>query len=195
MADEKMTDSSSNQAILSAIEELKSSISREVADKDRDPFWWKVAQVVLPVALTAALGFFVWVAQARIQTTLGQQTSRFSAELGLRQLLFERRLDAYRQIYDKAWAAYLTMKAGEPEAHTIQDQLDRDAHMLSELTNSSRLLSSEDLNKLLFAMWLQTAQGRSIGDTNDLLGKVATQMRKDLKIDEVDAVGAAAQPK
>lgn len=92
----------------------------------------------------------MWVAQDSIQATLGQQTSRFSAELGLRQLLFERRLDAYRQIYDKAWAAYLPMKAGK--THTIQDQLDRDAHMLSELTNSSRLLSSEDLNKLLFEM-------------------------------------------
>ena len=118
MADERVTDSST-QVVLLAIQDLQSSISREVLKlTDTDPFWWKVSQVVLPIVLTAALGFFVWFAQARIQTTLSQQTSQFSAELGLKQFLFERRLDAYRQVYDKAWAAYSAMKDGDTQGHT-----------------------------------------------------------------------------
>ena len=68
--------------------------------------------------------------------------------------------------------------------------------MLSELANASRLLASEALNNLLFAgAWLEAAQGRSIGGTNDRLGKVAKQMRMDLKIDEVDAVSGAIRAK
>src|SRR5262245_8381956 len=112
-----------NQAVLSAIQDLKSSVAREIGGlKGGDPFWWKVTQVVLPVILTAALGFFVWFAQTRIQSTLTQQTSLFAAELGQRQFLFERRLEAYRQVYDHAWAAYSVMKEGDIKAHPIQDQ-------------------------------------------------------------------------
>jgi len=189
MANEKAGADDDHAALL-AIQDLKSSLSGQIAKlKDNDPFWWKVTQVILPIVLTATLGFFVWFAQTSIQTTLSQQTTQINAELGLRQFLFERRLDAYQQVYDKAWAAYLTMREGDAKRSTAQDQLDREAQMLSELANASRLLSSEELNQLLIKTWLQTAQERKIGDTNDLLAKVANQMRKDLKIDEVDAIG------
>jgi hypothetical protein len=189
MADDK-TRSGNDQSVLLAIQDLKSTLSQEIAKlKEHDPFWWRVTQVVLPVVLTASLGFVVWFAQTSIQTTLNTQTSQINAELGLRQFLFERRLDAYKQVYDKALAAYSAIKDADAGTNSVQDEIDRLSRMLSELANASRLLSSAELNQLLQITWLQTAQERKVGDTSDLLTKVARQMRKDLKIDEVDAFG------
>lgn len=159
--------------MLLAINDLKSSIVAELT-KSKESFWWRVTQVVLPVVLTAILGLFVFLVQ-----------SWFTAEIGLRQFLFERRLDAYKQVYDKANAAYSSMKAENPER--VQKELDREVEMLAQLSNDSRILSSAALQKLLRDMWQETAQNRDLGTTEEFLDRVAKQMRRDLNIEEMDA--------
>ena len=186
MVDAVGTEKADQTEMLLAIHDLKSSIVAEMT-KSKESFWWKVTQVVLPVVLTAIVGFFVFLAQSNVQQTLSLQKTRFIAEFGLRQVLFERRLDAYKQIYDKAYAAYLSMKSDNPQG--AQDQLDREMKMLSELTNDSKILSSAALQKLLVGMWIETIKRGDPGTTEKFLEEVAKQMRRDLNIEEMDVVG------
>ena len=174
--------------ILHAIQEIKSLILAHTKS-----FWWKVTQVGLPVVLAAILSFVVWLAQNNITQKLSLESTKFSAELGRRQLLFEKRLNAYETLYNKAEAAYLSMKAENSAAK--QKKLDDDAGALSDLANQSRILSSSALSGLLVKMWLAAAQSRDPSKTQALLEQVARQMRADLKIDEMDQIPPVASSK
>ena len=186
MIEERAKEATEDQGeILLAIHDLKSSIVSELTE-NRVPFWWKVVQLALPVILTIGLGFAVWLAQSGIQHTLSLQAQKFTAELGLRQFLFERRLAAYTKVYDKASAAYLSIKADDPQA--VQDHLDNEVKVLSELANESKILSSAEFQKLLLEMWIQV-QRRDLAKTEDVLERLAMQMRSDLRIDEMDKLG------
>jgi hypothetical protein len=186
MIEERRKEPADQGEIFLAIRDLRSSIVSELT-KDRVPFWWKVVQLAMPVVLTISLGFFVWLLQSNIQHTLSLQAQKFTAELGLRQFLFERRLAAYTNIYNKASAAYLSIKADDPQA--VQDHLDNEVKVLSELANESKILSSAEFQKLLLEMWIQVAQRRNLAETENLLDKLARQMRADLRIDEMDKLG------
>ena len=184
-----MVDATGKQAnqteMLLAIQDLKSSIVGELA-KNKDPFWWRAVQVALPIVLTASLGFFVWYGQSKIQNTINEQAAQFAAELSLKQFVFERRLDAYNEVYKTASDTYLSMRAENPQVQDQLDDLDDKVKMLSTLANKSKILSSTALQSVLRDMWLEAAQRRDLGTTESLLDRVAKQMRADLKIDEID---------
>ena len=187
MIEERGKEPTDQGEIMLAIHDLKSSILSELTE-NKVPLWWKVAQLAMPVILTIGLGFFVWLAQSGIQHTLSLQHQKFTAELGLRQFLFERRLVAYTKVYDKALAlaAYQSIKADDPQA--VQDHLDNEVKLLSELANESKILSSAEFQKLVFAMWRQV-QSRDFAKTEEFLERLAMQMRADLRIDEMDKLG------
>jgi hypothetical protein len=172
--------------IILAINDLKSTMLKEL--QGRDPVWWKAIQLILPIVLTALFGFLVWKSQSSIQKKLDEKSSLLQAQLGCAQHLYEKRLAAYKELYDKVSNTYLSLqkvRINGPQAQGAKAELDKNLKILSELSMSTKFIASRKLNTFLFTLWYDTITRSQELKTEDILKKLVDQMRKDLIIDKL----------
>ena len=191
MADQPEGKDTSQTALLLAIQDLKLSVLAEL--RQREPLWWKVSQVALPVVLTSVLGALVWLLQSNMQAALNSQSTLLKTQLGFAQYVYEQRLDAYKKLYDtvlEANASAQDLRTSGQAAGSDQAQRDRLQHnlvLISELYNANKLIATKDLNALLAAAWPQAAKAAEGPDIviQDLVDQIVQQMRKDLLMDQL----------
>jgi hypothetical protein len=186
MASENEKKAYDPEAIMLAIGDLKSILLREL--KGKDPLWWRIIQLILPIMLTAILGFIIWKFQSSIQENIDEKASLWHAQIGLVQHLYEQRLVAYKELYDKALAIYRSLqevKTNGPQAQSEKDNLHNNLMILSELRAANKIIASQELNTFLFQTWYDTIKGQSSESAEELMKKVEDQMRKDLFVDKL----------
>src|SRR5271166_1421148 len=61
--------------------------------------FWQVATLILPIFLTAGLGFWVSQKEDSIKQDIDKQSQLFSQQLQLSDELYKRRFDAYDKLY------------------------------------------------------------------------------------------------
>ena len=186
MSDEIEARREDTETLQSAIEDIKKAILAEL--KRKDPLWWKMTQVIVPIALTTILGFVVWTFQASIEETIDDKARLLNAQMGLVQSLYEARLDAYRALYEKALAIHRheqDSRSQSPQAQEERKELHAALKILSELQSENKILASTELNSLLFTTWLNVARGQSPESSEKLLQEIEEQMRRDLFVDRL----------
>ena len=186
MSDEIEARREYTETLQSAIEDIKKAILAEL--KRKDPLWWKMTQVIVPIALTTILGFVVWTFQASIEETIDDKARLLNAQMGLVQSLYEARLDAYRALYEKALAIHRheqDSRSQSPQAQEERKELHAALKILSELQSENKILASTELNSLLFTTWLNVARGQSPESSEKLLQEIEEQMRRDLFVDRL----------
>jgi hypothetical protein len=190
MADEQEKERYNQEGVMSAIKHLESTILDAL--KSKDPLWWRITQVILPIALTTILGLVVWHfqsnIQSKIQETLNEKTNLLQAQLGLERYLYERRLVAYQELYDKVLTASRSKQ--DLPVNYLQEKLstrtvDSNLMILSEIVTSYKLISSKELNTFLFQTWYDVSKFESTMTTEELINKIVDQMRKDLFVDKL----------
>jgi len=167
--------------ILLAIDNLKSAILAKL--ESHDPLWLRLTQLALPVVLTSVLGLMVWKLQTGTQDALGRQQTILSAQLGLKQYLYQKRLDAYRDIYDKLLATYtssrnMTENGPSKAKSDFYDELT----LLSNLATANKLIASDELNELIVDAWITASRTGGQVRREQLIDCVVKQMRRDLLI-------------
>jgi hypothetical protein len=172
--------------VITAIKDLESTILDALNSKD--PLWWRIVQIILPVGLATILGFIVWMFQSDIDKTIKDKASLLQAQLGLTQYLYEQRFASYQNLYDKVLAVYRSMQ--ELQTHDQQAQistntLDSNTRLLGELITANKLVASHDLITVLTQVWYDTSKGETAITTEEVMKKIEDQMRKDLFVDKL----------
>jgi hypothetical protein len=195
MADELKKQNTGETATLLAIQDAKFSIMAEL--KKSEPVWWKISQLALPVVLTSILGALLWVFQSKTEATLTTQSSLLKTQLGFAQYVYERRLDAYRQLYDsvvQANASVRDLRTNGQIVENVRDDLQSNLLLISGLYTANKLIATKELNAVLADAWAQAAKAANNPDqaaknpaltTSELMDNVLLQMRKDLMMDQL----------
>ncbi|HXX12850.1 MAG TPA: hypothetical protein VEK05_15140 [Burkholderiales bacterium] len=174
------------ERLAQAIDDLKSTLLTEL--KAKDPGWWRVVQLILPVVLTSLLGLVVWNFQSNIQRSLDEKASRLQAQLGVTQHLYEQRLTAYKELYDKAWEVHLSIqdvKTNASKATLARKHLHDSLKALSVVQNANKIIASRELNDILLNAWLDIIKNDTEAGDAALVSQVADQMRSDLLVDRL----------
>jgi hypothetical protein len=178
------------ELINSAIEEAKNEILKALSD--RDPRWWKITLLVLPVILTSILGLTVFLVQSNIQDSINQDAGHLAARLNLAQDFYKQRLEVYMDLYTKIIDIELFFKDAGTDAadmNTLLSFLDDHTEELSKFSSSKKLFISKQLHETVHDLWLSTIvttwEERQLDSITDFKDKIETQMRADLIIDEL----------
>ena len=122
--------------------------------------FWQFANLILPIILTAGLGFWISQKQESLKQEIDNQSQLFSHQMQLSEELYKRRFDAYDKLY-----AQLVQLNGrlEKEAGAEQGGFDKVSAeqfaQFNELLSLSKLHMGPKVEPLMFPAWIAGARG------------------------------------
>jgi hypothetical protein len=122
--------------------------------------FWQFANLIVPIILTAGLGFWISQKQESLKQEIDSQSQLFSHQMQLSEELYKRRFDAYDKLY-----AQLVQLNGrlEKEAGAEQGGFDKVSAeqfaQFNELLSLSKLHMGPKVEPLMFPAWIAGARG------------------------------------
>jgi hypothetical protein len=145
----------------------------------------EVAIMCLQVALTTLSGLLIWRFQSSVNAQISTQATALSTKMALSEEFYKRRLDVYTRLCG--------LMAALQDAAMRRVPLTDEAKAFYDWYKPNGLYESMGLIALTAEMWTESmaiAKGESTGESlGGLAKRIEEQMRSDLHVDELSAMG------
>lgn len=159
--------------------------------------FWQVATLILPIFLTAGLGFWVSQKEDSIKQDIDKQSQLFSQQLQLSDELYKRRFDAYDKLYVQLVQLNERLQAQGGAEPGQWNKMNADQFVqFNELLDVNKLHMGPKVEPLMFPAWMAAARGdtRLVSDSiHDL--EAAMKMELDDVMRAPTAENTPSKPK
>jgi flagellar basal body-associated protein FliL len=167
----------------------------ESKKEEKESKRWKIFMALLPIVLTAILGYLVWTVQTNVQKQISDNNESLKTELSLKAEFYKKKFETYEKTH--ALMFQLT-DALAGSYHNVQDKKDASQYLgklYEDYTRNNLYMSNEVVSELekLFDLagdipTLRPTGTADLGQILDQTSKVETKMREDLHVQQIGSI-------